>query len=57
MFRILVMAAVLARAGEVAAVGEGAPPLDDLAEAPAAADEYGFDDPNDNRLMFAPNGR
>jgi hypothetical protein len=56
MFRILTMVAVLARVGEVAAVGEdAAPPLDDFDEPPRA--EYRFDDPNETRLMLAPTAR
>lgn len=55
MLRILMMAAVLARAGEAAAVGEAAPPLDDFEE--PARTEYRFDDPNDSRLMLAPTAR
>jgi hypothetical protein len=55
MLRILMMAAVLARAGEVAAVGEAAPPLDDFDE--PAPTGYRFDDPNESRLMLAPTAR
>jgi hypothetical protein len=57
MFRVLLMAAALARVGEVAALEE-APPLDEVEEQPAAAaaDDL-FDDPNDTRLMLVPNAR
>jgi hypothetical protein len=55
MIRILLMAAVLARAGEAAALAE-APPIDDAEEA-QAEDAYRFDDPNETRLMLAPTGR
>lgn len=55
MLRILMMAAVLARAGGATAMGE-APPLEDFAERPAET-EYRFDDPNESRLMLAPTAR
>ena len=55
MLRTVVMAAVLARAGEAAVAGE-APPVDEVHET-AAASAGRFDDPNETRLMLAPTAR
>jgi hypothetical protein len=52
MLRILLMAAVLARAGEAAVAGE-APPIDDFEQARGTTASR-FDDPNRSRLLLAP---